>query len=167
MTETETETTTAPTTEKKSIINPKYLDKYRNTPKDWLSTFVDGIVKKAPMKQKTTKNEDGEDVVTMVAGKPALDLDALFSLCKANGIDTASMEEQRDRKNAPGRIRMTLGNRLRAEALKRHGLMNIEGEFVEASAEFIGDTPKTKNPDGSKIVVAKQEASAEPETADA
>jgi hypothetical protein len=55
---------------------------------------------------------------------------------------------------------MTLGNSLRAEARHRHGLMNLEGVFVDAPAEFLGDHPKTKNQDGSKIVVAKAETEA-------
>jgi hypothetical protein len=89
-----------------------------------------------------------------------LDLDKLFALADANHVDTAKMKAQRDQKNAPGRIRMTLGNNLRAVAKRRHGLNDVGGVFHEADAEFIGETLKTQNPDGSYIEKPKPEAPA-------
>lgn len=159
------ETTEAPAA-KKSIIPEKYQGKYKGA-EDWLSTFIDGQVKTVPMKDKTTTETiDGEEVtktISVAAGKAKLDLDKLFALTDANGIDSKDMQAQRDRKNAPGRIRMTLGNALRAAAKHRHGLNTIDGTWTEAPADFIGDAPKTHNPDGSKIAVAK--ASAETDAA--
>jgi hypothetical protein len=149
---------TAEVATKKSIIPEKYQGKYKGA-EDWLAKFIDGQVKSVPMKTKTVKEGEGDDAIEktieVAAGPAKLDLDKLFGLCKANSIATADMEAQRDRKNAPGRIRMTLGNSLRAEARHRHGLNTIDGEFIEAPAEFVGDAPKTKNADGSKIAVAK------------
>lgn len=162
-----TEDTTATTEQalvKKSIIPKKYQGKYKGA-EDWLSTFIDGQVKTVPMKDKTTTETiDGEEVtktISVAAGKAKLDLDKLFALTDANAIDSKDMQAQRDRKNAPGRIRMTLGNALRAAAKHRHGLNSIDGEWTDAPVEFLGDAVKTHNPDGSKIVVAKP--SAEPE----
>ena len=162
-----TEDTTATTEQvpvKKSIIPEKYQGKYKGA-EDWLSQFIDGQVKTVPMKDKTTtETVDGEEVtktISVAAGKAKLDLDKLFALTDANAIDSKEMQAQRDRKNAPGRIRMTLGNALRAAAKHRHGLNSIYGTWTEAPADFIGDAVKTHNPDGSKIVVAKP--SAEPE----
>jgi hypothetical protein len=161
-----TETTADAPATKKSIIPEKYQGKYKGA-EDWLSTFIDGQVKVVPMKDKTTTETiDGEEVtktISVAAGKAKLDLDKLFALTDANGIDSKEMQAQRDRKNAPGRIRMTLGNALRAAAKHRHGLNTIDGTWTEAPAEFVGDAPKTHNPDGSKIAVAK--ASAETEAA--
>lgn len=156
------------TEEKKSnsIIPAKYQGKYKGA-EDWLAQFIDGQVKVVQMKDKKVKetvdDEEVEKVIQVASGPAKLDLDKLFALCDANGVDSKEMQAQRDRKNAPGRIRMTLGNSLRAEARHRHGLNTINGEWVEAPAEFIGDHPKTKNPDGSKIVVEKPKAEAEAE----
>lgn len=159
------ETTEAPVA-KKSIIPEKYQGKYKGA-EDWLSTFIDGQVKTVPMKDKTTtETVDGEEItktISVAAGKAKLDLDKLFALTDANAIDSKEMQAQRDRKNAPGRIRMTLGNALRAAAKHRHGLNTIDGVWTEAPADFIGDAPKTHNPDGSKVAVAK--ASAETDAA--
>lgn len=147
--------------ESKSIIPEKYRGK-RDA--DWLATFVDGEVKVAVMK--TVKAKDKEGNVTgekqVPSAKTSVDLDRLFKLCHQNGIDTAKMEEQRERPNAPGRIRMTLGNSLRAAARKRHGLYNLEAEWVEAPADFIGDLPLKENPDGTGIAKAAEPVAAEP-----
>ncbi len=151
-------------TAKKSIIPEKYQGKYKGA-EDWLSKFIDDQVKVVPMKDKTVTEGEGDDAITktitVAAGKAKLDLDKLFALTDANNIDSKDMQAQRDRKNAPGRIRMTLGNALRAAAKHRHGLNNLDGNFVEAPAEFIGEAVKTHNPDGSKIVVAKPSAEAD------
>lgn len=161
---TKEDTATAEAPAKKSIIPPKYQGKYKGA-EDWLSEFIDGQVKVVPMKEKTVTEGEGDDAVTktitVAAGKAKLDLDKLFALTDANGIDSREMRAQRDRKNAPGRIRMTLGNALRAAAKHRHGLNTIDGTWTEAPASFIGDSPKTQNPDGSKIVVAKPSAEAD------
>lgn len=163
------ETTEAPAA-KKSIIPEKYQGKYKGA-EDWLSTFIDGQVKTVPMKDKTTtETVDGEEItkiISVAAGKAKLDLDKLFALTDANGIDSKEMQAQRDRKNAPGRIRMTLGNALRAAAKHRHGLNTIDGTWTEAPADFIGDAPKTHNPDGSKIAVAKASAETDAATEEA
>lgn len=153
----------------KSIIDPKYRNREKKA--DWVANFIDGIVQKSVTKDKVVKETvDGVEtsrIETVTLARKTLDLDALFGLAKANSIDTATMEEQRDRPNAPGRIKMTLSNSLRAAARKRHGLYNLDGEWNDADAEFIGDSALTHNRDGSKIVVAKEEAPAAEETAEA
>lgn len=142
--------------ETKSIIDPKYRNK---RDKDWLAEFIDGQVKDRVMKTVKVKDEEGnvtgEEQVP--SAKTAVDLDKLFALCAKNHIDTTKMEEQRDRPNAPGRIRMTLGNSLRAAAKRRHGLYDLEGNWVEAPADFIGDAELKENPDGSKIAKQQEE----------
>lgn len=158
---TEETTSTEQAPVRKSIIPPKYQGKYKGA-EDWLASFIDGQVKVVPMKDKTVTEGEGDDAITktitVAAGKAKLDLDKLFALSEANSIDAEivkTMREQRGRKNAAGRIRMTLGNALRAAAKHRHGLYTIDGTWTDAPAEFIGDAVKTHNPDGSKIVVAK------------
>lgn len=138
-----------------SIVDPKYRMKYK-TAIDWLASFVDAQVKVTVMKDKTTTDTDGNKVTESVATKETrVDLDKLFALAKANSLDVAKYEAQRDQKNAPGRLRMTIGNMLRAAATKRHGLFDADGNWTDAPAEFIGENPKTHNPDGSKIKVEK------------
>jgi len=146
-----------------SIIDPKYAQALKNKPKDWLGQFLDERVTEAQTREKVVKTKDDEgnvtettETVTLKARK--LDLDSLFGLCKANNIDTEAMEAQRDRKNAPGRIRMTLGNQLRAAAKHRHGLYDADGEWHEADADFLGEAERTHERDGTKIVVAKPES---------
>ena len=148
-----------------SIIDPKYRNKYRDGG-DWLSNFVDGEVKETITKEKTVTAEDGTKTVETVAtNKTRISMDHLFALAEANSLDVAKYKADADKPNAPGRLRMTIGNMLRAAAKKRHGLFNVAGEWNDAPAEFIGDSEKTHNPDGSKIAKAKAEA--EPEAAEA
>lgn len=149
----------------KSIIDPKYQGKYKE--KDWLGKFIDEQATDPVMKEVKLKDEDGKptgETEMQPTAKTKLDLDKFFALADANYIDTASMKEQRDRPNAPGRIRMTLGNSLRAAAKHRHGLFDLDGNWVEAPEEFLGDAEKTQNPDGSKIA---KEKPAEAEAANA
>lgn len=155
-------------TERKSIIGSKYAGKYKE--KDWLGTFIDANATDVVTREKKNIVKDEAtgvetiSVETIETKKRSLNLDNLFALSKANAIDTTDMEAQRDRPNAPGRIRMTLGNSLRAAAKHRHGLFNLAGEWVEAPAEWLGEAVKTQNPDGSKIVVAKVDAGTEAAT---
>lgn len=138
-----------------SIVDAKYRNKYK-TAIDWLASFVDSATKVAITKEKTTTGEDGTKTTEIVTtSKTRVDLDALFALAKANSLDVAKYEAQRDQKNAPGRLRMTIGNMLRSAATKRHGLYSIDGTWNDAPADFVGDNPKTHNPDGSKIKVEK------------
>jgi hypothetical protein len=146
-----------------SIIDKKYAERYRKNREnaDWFSTFVDGQVQVKDTKEVLKTAEDGtETKETVTLKRTRLDLDKLFALADANHVDTAKMKAQRDQKNAPGRIRMTLGNNLRAVAKRRHGLNDVGGVFHEADAEFIGETLKTQNPDGSYIEKPKPEAPA-------
>lgn len=166
-------------TEKKSIIDPKYAQAYKDKPKDWLAQFVDAQATDAVVKEKKVQtpelDADGEPVMD-ADGKPVtvettekvesakrtVNLDSLFALAKANGINTAKYEEQRDRPNAPGRLRMTIGNMLRAAAKKRHGLFDTDGEWVDADKDFLGDAERVQERDGTKIAKAKPAAEAEP-----
>lgn len=138
-----------------SIVDPKYRTKYK-TAIDWLASFVDGQVKTAVTKEKVNTAEDGTKTTETITTKETrVDLDALFTLARVNGLDVSKYEAQREQKNAPGRLRMTIGNMLRSAALKRHGLYNVEGDWNDAPAEFVGDKVKTHNRDGSKIKVEK------------
>jgi hypothetical protein len=155
-----------------TIIDDKYKNRYTADRKDWLSKFIDDQVVDSKMKTVTEQvaatNADGtpklddagnpvmESVSKEVPSKStSINMDRLFDLAEANGIDARKRYgDQAERKNAPGRLRMTIGNMLRAAARRRHGLNNIDGTFVEADAAFVGDTTKTENPDGSRIQAA-------------
>tara|TARA_R110000764_G_scaffold15247_1_gene43391 strand:+ start:87 stop:587 length:501 start_codon:yes stop_codon:yes gene_type:complete len=158
----------APAAENKSIIGEKYRGKYTGAG-DWLAGMVDGQVQTPEFKDKTVKDEDGNETTTSVAtGQKPVDLTKLFALAAANGIDAETRYgDQIERPNATGRLRMTIGNMLRARARKRHGLNDIEGNFVKADADFVGEHPKTQHPDGSKIAVEQPEVEADEEAEDA
>lgn len=140
-----------------SIIDPKYRNKYRGDG-DWLSKFIDDQVKAPVVKEKTVTNEDGIKTTEMVETKQTrISMDHLFALAEANSLNVEKYKADADKPSAPGRLRMTIGNMLRAAARKRHGLFDYTGTWHDAPAEFIGDSEKTQNPDGSKIAVAKAE----------
>lgn len=161
-TENTTEATeaTAETKESKSIIGDKYRGKYKGA-SDWLSATIDGNVKAAVAKVVTNTAEDGTKSESVVeTKKTAIDLGKLFALAEANHLNVDKYKADADKKNAPGRLRMTIGNMLRAAAKKRHGMfvLTADGsEWVDAPAEFVGDSPKTHNTDGSKIAVKAAE----------
>lgn len=142
-----------------SIVDPKYRDKYRENP-DWLTSVINDHCYDVVTKEKVTKNEDGSETTeTVNTKKTSLNLERFLALAEENHIDVAKYRADMDKKNAPGRLRMTVGNMLRAAAKKRHGL-HVDGKFVHADKEFIGDTPKTHNPDGTKIAKEVEKAAA-------
>ena len=142
--------------EQKSIIDSKYAG--RDKQKDWIGQFIDGQATVPVMRDKKVKTTDEsgnvtEGMETVDTGKRKLDLDRLFALAEANHVDVSQLREQTDRPNASGRLRMTVGNSLRAAARHRHGLNDLNGEWVGADAEWLAGAPRTQERDGSKIVV--------------
>lgn len=148
--------------EDKSIINEKYRDRYKPENRDWLAKFIDDQCTSPVTKEKTVKDEDGNETTEVVELKRrVLDLEALFDLAEANHIPAREKyADQADRKNAPGRLRMTIGNMLRAAARKRGGLFDNDGEWNEAGDGFEVNDPLTENPDGTRIAAAKVEEEA-------
>lgn len=148
----------------KSIIGAKYRDGYKGA-EDWLSSTIDANVRTPVMKTEVKTAEDGTKTeVEVETAKTAVDLSKLFALAIANHLDIEKYRGDVGKVNAAGRLRMTIGNMLRAKAKKRHGMfVLVEGgsEWVDAPADFYGDQPKTENTDGSKIVVAKAPATEE------
>lgn len=124
-----------------NMMNEKYRNKYKGA-SDWIGAFVG--------EQCTSQTDDNQT--------PHLDLEKLFTLAEQNGIETGSYRGQADNKNAPGRLRMTIGNMLRARAKRRHGLLDINGKEVTPPAEFeLGE--KTETLQGEKIKKDKPKAS--------
>lgn len=120
----------------KSIIKPEYADKYRSEEAkgEWLRKLIDDNCRDA---------EDGK-----------IDVEKLFDLAESNGIPARDKYSgQVDQKNAVGRIRMTIGNSLRAIARQRHGLW-VGDTFVNASADYTKNPP-THTPEGERIPKAK------------
>lgn len=151
----------APEKQDASIIGEKYRDRYSPENRDFVGSIIDASCTSAVTKDKVTKDEDGNEVTeTVVLKRRELSLEALFSMAESNGIDTAKYREQADRPNAPGRLRMTLGNMLRARAKRRHGIYDSEGTWHDAPADFIDGAEKTEEPDGTKITPPKVEAEA-------
>ncbi len=145
-----------------TIMPEKFRDKNYKGAQDWVKSFIDGAVLVAVTKEVTTKNEDGtETTETVDTNKTSIDMDKLFALAEANSFDVEKYKGDVEKKNAPGRLRMSIGNMLRAAARKRHGLYTIEGEWTDAPADFIGDAELKEHRDGTKIAKAKPEPEAE------
>lgn len=129
-----TENTAAAET-KANFMPEQYRDRYRGDP-DWLGQFINNNCRKVL--------EEGKAAV--------LCMDSLLSLAEKNGVPAESIADWRGqvgRPGAPGRLRMTVGNALRARAKRRHGLIDLDDNFVHAAAEFIGDAPRLEKSDGS------------------
>jgi len=138
---------TAEQTESKSIIPDKYKGKYKGA-EDWLSEFI--------TEQAFDQAADKEG---KAVGKPILNLEKLFNLAEANNINCSAYRKQADRPNAPGRLRMTIGNMLRSRAKKRLALYDTNKKIHKAPAEFLGDiTEAIETMDGVKIGAVKKEA---------
>lgn len=132
-----------------SIIAEKYRGVKKE--KDWAAREIENACTESVTKENKKTAEDGtETSETVTLKKTVFNLDKLFALAEENKIDVSKYKADVDKPGAPGRLRMTIGNMLRAAARKRHGL-NVDGEFKDADSEFIGDSVKTHNPDGSKI----------------
>lgn len=148
----------APAKTGKSIVDPKYRDKYK-TP-DWLAKIL--IDSATASKEKVIKEKDPADetkVLTKTVIVPdGVDIDKLFAIGKENGLDLAKYEDQREVHGFTGRFRMTVRNMLQAVVKQRHGLI-VGGKFVEAPKEFLAErkAPEspTHEPDGTKIPVVK------------
>lgn len=163
---------TTPASTPKSIVNPKYRDKYKGE-KNWLAKFIDAEATKTREVKVTKPNPANPDekITTTENRAAGVDTKALFVLADKNGIDYANLKGHEDDHGFPGRARMTIGNGLRRVVKQRHGLYNKGGTFTSAPADFLaqidaGDKP-THNQDGSKIAVAKPEAPAKVEGAEA
>lgn len=154
------------TTDVKSIVNSKYRGKYNAEQKDWLAKFLDenaAKTKEVTVKKPDPANEGGT-ITTTEKRADGVDVDALFAIAKANGLDVAKYDAQRTHHGFPGRFRMTVGNMLRRVIKQRHGMFNAGGTFLLAPAEMLTKVGARANPthnqDGTKIVVAKAETAA-------
>lgn len=152
----------APANAGKSIIDAKYRDgRYKEG--DWLAKFIaEQATKTREVEKKVPTGEDGGFKVEKSNVADGIDVDALFKLAKANGIDVAKFQDQRNSHGFPGRFRMTVRNMLQAAAKRRHGVQNVGGTWVAAPADWLSEkgapAKPTHNQDGSKIPVAKPEA---------
>jgi hypothetical protein len=137
-----------------SIIDPKY--KGRPAKADWLTEFLNKNATTAIFRTVKSKSEDGTETSEQVdTGKTLTDIEKLFDVAAANGIDArGKYGAQVGRLNATGRLRMTIGNSLRAAAKKRGGLYNLAKEFVDADEAFMDGAVPTHRPDGTKIAAA-------------
>lgn len=129
----------APASAPKSIVNPKYRDKYKGAEKDWLAKFLDGEATLTRDVKVTKPNPDNADEkITVTEKRPdGVDIDALFTLASKNGLDVAKYSAQRDSNGFAGRFRMTIRNMLQKVVKQRHGLFNVGGTFTSAPAEFL------------------------------
>lgn len=165
----------AAASEGKSIINPKYKDKYKDP------ATHDQLVKLLNQHATLTKDvkvtvTEGDEKVTKTEKRAAgVNVDALFTIAKMNNIDVSAYEKQRDGHGFPGRFRMTVANMLRSAMAKRHGLFmpdaNGKPSWVAADDDFKSrrSAPEkpTHNRDGTKIAPPKAEKAKEPAAAEA
>lgn len=150
-------------TERKSIINSKYKDKYKNR-SEWMSDLL-----KAHGSITTThaavpaKGEEGKE--GYIAARPervtieGVDVDKVFAIARENGLDVDKYEAQRDGHGFPGRFRMTVGNMLRATAKARHGI-KIAGDWHPAPEDWLtangAPIEPTHDHDGARLTKAAE-----------
>ena len=134
-----------------SIIDPKYAQRYRGS-KDFIGEFIDDQCRE----EHTEYTKSGKEKTVR-----HMSVNLMLDLAERNGANVGALRNQTDRPNAAGRIRMSVGNMLRARALKRHGLYNLDGDVVGAPREFLqqyeAPSQPTETMDGEKI---KQEEAA-------
>lgn len=142
-------------TGKANFMDPKYRN--RKPIQDFIADLV------ADQCWDYEKDKDGNNI-----GKPSLNVDAVCDLGEANGMPCETLRSQKDRRNAPGRIRMSVVNGLRARARKRFGIYDLHGEWVDAPEEFTEGLTRTQGRDGAPLSTPKaqnQEQEVEGETA--
>lgn len=144
--------TAAPAAEKKSIVPSKYSGKYKS---------------------------GGDAVAEFMKAQTEGNLESLFALCRANGIDEAKVAhyaglyaDKANNHGIEGRARMTLGNMLRAKARKEGKLSALNGNeqtfeglakpAVSGAAAAAKENAEAKTEDASET----QESAADPATGD-
>ncbi len=144
-----------PKGESKSIINPKYRDKYK-TP-DWLGGVINGLSNKMVEVEKKIKDENGKEKTIKTKKPEGVNVDTLIALATENKCDEKSIariEAAKGTNGAEGRARMTIRNMLQSVAKRRHGLL-INGKFVSAPAEWLTEKQAPADPtekrDGTPI----------------
>ncbi len=139
--------------EDKSIIPAKYRD--QNKEPDWIGSL---ITKHCTNSEQKT-DDDGKPVGK---AKVTLDCEALIAMAEANGLEKAGeFRPVISTKNGPGRVRMSVGNMIRAAARRRGGIFHLkdgEPKWNNAPEEFMGDREPTEKRDGTKIAKKKAEA---------
>lgn len=122
-----------------SIVDETYRERYRG-PGDWFKQLIDGECYYHVTKIVEETQEDGTiTVIEKTTKKRRLDVEKLFDLATENGIDEDRLTKFREivgTNTSEGRIRMSVGNMLRAKAKKEGGLM-VNGKFVKAPEEFL------------------------------
>lgn len=163
--------------ESKSIVDPERRKDMKGA-SDWTGRFMEDAAltkgvgaKPAVEAVEEVKDADGKVTTAAVAAKPATngksvwDLDAMLLLAERNSIDTAQATFVGIREaNAVGRARMTLHNMLKSRAKKRHGLFDIDGNWVDLPAEeleIMGNPERVEERDGTKIAKVKAPAATE------
>lgn len=143
--------------ETSSIVNPKYRELYKTREPD----FVAQVLNDQAVDTKTVKGKDGAEEER----RGMVNVDALFALAEANGLEVEKFRSQVGSPNFAGRFRMTVGNMLRATARKRHGLYIYDNKgkkvWEDAPEEFLAAHNITGEPthdrEGVKVPKAKAE----------
>lgn len=163
----------APESGTKSIVDPKYRDRYK-TP-DWLAEQIGSVAStKKTVKRSETKEVDGEatKVTKEVEVDGPINVDALFALAEENGLGerVKKYNDQKEAHGFPGRFRMTLRNMLQARVKKAHG-MYVNGKWVKADPEWLAAKGAPAEPTltraGEKIAVKKAKAEEKAEAVEA
>lgn len=117
-----------------NMMDEKYRGRYKGG-SDWIGKVI-----------------NDQCVVTDDEGKnPKLDLDKLFALAEVNGLSVENHRATADQTNAPGRLRMTIGNMLRGKAKKRHGLYAIDKTELVPDSDFAVNPERSEDLDGNEL----------------
>lgn len=158
----------AATKDDKSIIDPKYREKYKEP--DWLGQIIAEVstkTKKKTIKKTVGEGDDAKEVEETKTVNDGIDVDQMFALAKGNNLDVSKYESAERNHGFEGRMRMTIRNMLQAAVKRRHGLY-VGSKWREADAAWLQakNAPEapTEKKDGTKIPKAKapkEEAPAE------
>jgi len=122
-----------------SIVDEAYRERYRGEG-DWFKQLVDAECYYSVIKTTEEIQEDGTvKTIEKTTAKRRLDVERLFDLATENGIEEERLTKFREivgTNTSEGRIRMSVGNMLRAKAKKEGGL-KVNGTFVKAPEEFL------------------------------
>lgn len=148
---------TAPKTDK-SIVSAKYRQKKKP---DWMGKLI--ATHSTKTKDKTITEGEGDKAKQKVVQVPdGIDLNGLFALAEANGLDVSKFRAKIGNRGLEGQARMSVRNMLENTTKKRHGLYVPHGDstkWTKADPEWLTARGAPEKPtydkSGEKFAEAK------------
>lgn len=122
-----------------SIVDEDYRMRYRGKG-DWFKQFIDAHCYNPVMKRVEVTLSDGTvEMQDQPTKRRVFDPNALFDMAVENGIPEDRLTRFKEivgQVTSEGRIRMSVGNMLRA-ATRKNGGLTFRGTFYEADEDFL------------------------------